>query len=117
MKSFYRNEIPKASLPGRLIQRAVGADSFSSSPDLTIGFAHYSVESGPMEPHRHAEEVIYVIDCKDGWVEYGPEKDSLPLRLNLACGVILHIPEYEWHAIRYAEGGFVDILFSYAKAK
>ncbi len=117
MKCFYRNEIPKASLPGRLIQRAVGPDSFSPSSDLTIGFAHYSVESGPMELHKHTEEVIYVIDCHDGWVEYGPEKNTLPSRLNLAPGVILHIPENEWHAIRYAEGGFVDILFSYAKAK
>ncbi len=117
MKSFYRNEIPKAALPGRLIQRAVGPDSFSASPDLTIGFAHYSVESGPMEPHKHTEEVIYVIDCHDGWTEYGPEKGSLSGRLNLAPGMILHIPEGEGHAIRYVDGGFVDILFSYAKTK
>lgn len=66
MKSFYRNEISKARLPGRLIQRAIGSESFSPSPSLTIGFAHYNIESGPMEPHRHGEEAIYILDSRYG---------------------------------------------------
>lgn len=117
MKYFYRNEIPKARLPGRLIQRAIGSESFSPSDNLTIGFAHYSVESGPMEPHKHSEEFIYVLDCQDGWAEYGPEKERLPNRVNLSQGTILHIPQGEWHAIRYADGGFVDIVFVYETDK
>jgi len=117
MKCFYRNEITKARLPGRLIQRAIGSESFSTSSSLSIGFAHYSVESGPMEPHKHAEEVIYILDSQDGWAEYGPEKDQLPNRVNLNRGMVLHIPENEWHAIRYADGGSVDILFVYAMAR
>ena len=113
MKCFYRNEIAKARLPGRLIQRAIGSESFSPSRSLTIGFAHYSIESGPMEPHRHGEEAIYILDSHDGWAEYGPEKDRLPSRVNLSREMVLHIPADEWHVIRYADGGFVDILFVY----
>jgi hypothetical protein len=34
----------------------------------------------------------------------------------LTRGMVLHIPEGEWHVFRYAEGGSVDILFVYAPA-
>jgi len=116
MKFFYRNEVTKTKLPGRVIQRAIGKDAVSSSPNMTIGFARYSAESGPMEPHKHAEESIYILDAQDGWTEYGPEKDRLTNKVMLTGGMVLHIPENEWHVFRYAEGGFVDILFVYAPA-
>ena len=114
MEYFYRNEVQKARLPGRVIQRAIGRDSFAASSNMTVGFAHYSVESGPMEPHQHAEESIYILDAQDGWSEFGPEKDRLTRKVTLTKGMLLHIPENEWHVFRYAEGGFVDILFVYA---
>ena len=25
-----------------------------------------------MEPHCHGEEVVYVLDARDGWIEWGP---------------------------------------------
>lgn len=82
---------------------------------MTVGFAHYSAEAGPMEPHQHAEEAIYVIDAKDGWVEYGSHKNKIDTKVSLASGMVLHVPEGEWHVFRYAQGGFVDILYVYAK--
>jgi hypothetical protein len=115
MKCFSRDELDKNVLPGRTIQRAIGNNSFSRSQIMTVGFAHYSADAGPMEPHQHAEEAIYVTDAKDGWVEYGPQKDNLNTKVTLRSGMVLHVPEGEWHVFRYATGGFVDIVFTYAQ--
>jgi mannose-6-phosphate isomerase-like protein (cupin superfamily) len=82
---------------------------------MTVGFAYYSAESGPMEPHQHAEEVIYVVGAQGGWVRFGPEKDRLGEPAPLEPGMILHIPPLEWHVFGYDEGGYVDILFIYGQ--
>ena len=115
MDIFKRSDVPRTLLPGRFIQRAIGRDSYSASKVMTVGFAHYSAEAGPMEPHQHAEEAIYVIDAKDGRVEYGGTKERLQNRVELHPGMVLHVPEGEWHVFRYGEGGFVDIVFVYAQ--
>ena len=115
MKCFSRDELEKDILSGRAIQRAIGNKSLSCSQIMTVGFAHYSAEAGPMEPHQHAEEAIYVTDAKDGWVEYGTQKDNLDIKVALTSGMVLHVPEGEWHVFRYASGGFVDIVFMYAQ--
>lgn len=115
MESFGRNDLEKIMLPGRVIQTAVGKDGFAKSGKMTVGFAHYSAESGPMVPHNHAEEVVYVVDAKDGWVRYGPEKDKLGDPVPLESGMVLHNPPLEWHVFEYAEGGYVDIIFIYGQ--
>jgi hypothetical protein len=102
-------------LPGRVLQTAVGKDGPSMSGKMTVGFARYSAESGPMEPHHHAEEAIYVVDAKDGWVRSGPEKDKLGDLTPLEAGMILHIPPLEWHVFEYGEGGYLDLIFIYGQ--
>jgi len=74
MELFRRKEIPKTELPGRVLQIAVGKASKSNSDKMMVGFAHYSAESGPMEPHRHIEETILVLDVRNGWFRYGPRE-------------------------------------------
>jgi len=115
MKYFRRDDIPSVMLAGRLIQTAVGKDGFSKSEKITMGFAHYSAQSGPMEPHNHAEEVVYVIDAKNGWVRYGPQRDKLGEPVRLEAGMTLHNPPLEWHVFGYDEGGYVDIVFIYGQ--
>lgn len=100
-------------LPGRKLQRAVGKNSYSDSDAMTVGCASYSEESGVMEPHRHAEETVVIIDSKDGYVLWGQDRDQLLQKVKLCKGMILHIPENEWHAFTYDNGGFVDIIFIY----
>lgn len=68
-----------------------------------------------MEPHQHAEEVVYIVDAKDGWIRYGAEKDRLGDPVRLEAGMILHNPALEWHVFEYAEGGYVDIIFIYGQ--
>ena len=117
MESFRRNDLEKVMLPGRIIQTAVGKDGFAKSGKMTVGFAHYSAESGPMEPHNHAEEVVYVVDAKDGWVRYGTEKDKLGDPVPLESGMVLHNPPLEWHVFEYEAGGHVDIIFFYGQVE
>jgi mannose-6-phosphate isomerase-like protein (cupin superfamily) len=115
MNYFKRAEIDKVRLPGRVIQTAVGKEGISRSQKMTMGFAHYSAESGPMEPHHHAEEVVYIIDTRDGWMRYGPGKEQLGECIPLQAGMVLHIPPLEWHVFGYEVGGYVDIAFIYGQ--
>jgi len=114
MKHFRRDDLEKSVFPGRVRQMATGRVAFSPSENMTIGFARVSAEAGPMEPHQHAEEGIYVLDAKDGWVQWGPAKDQLTEKLDLAAGMFLHAPSGEWHVLGCKEGGFVDTLFVFA---
>ena len=67
MDLIKREDLNKEFLPGRVIQKAVGKDAPNVSGKMTMGFARYSDESGPMDPHHHAEEIVYVLSAKDGW--------------------------------------------------
>jgi hypothetical protein len=96
-----------------------GEGAVSSSDGITFGYAHYSAESGPMAPHHHVEEIVYVLESKDGWVRhggFGEEPNELGDPVPLKAGMTLHVPAYEWHVFEFAEGGHVDILFFYSHA-
>ena len=107
-------ELESHDLPGRSIRKAVGAEGRSRSGSMTAGYARYAAEYGPMEPHRHAEETLYVVGAERGWVRFGPAPDSLGPRVDLEAGMILHVPELEWHAFGFEPGGFVEVVFFYA---
>lgn len=115
MKLIKRDDLHREKLPGRIIQKAVGKDGFSTSARMTMGFATYSEESGAMAPHHHAEEIIFVIGSKDAWVRYGESEDGLTTRVELVKGMTLHFPPLEWHVFEYAEGGFLDIVYFYGQ--
>jgi mannose-6-phosphate isomerase-like protein (cupin superfamily) len=115
MQIIKRNDLEMVMLPGRKLQKAVGKDALSRSSRMTMGFATYSAESGPMEPHHHAEEIVYILSADKGWVRHGPEPDKLGSPVPLAAGMTLHIPPLEWHVFEYDEGGHVDIIYFYGQ--
>lgn len=115
MEYLQRNDIPRKELPGRVVQNAVGHNSSLLSEKMTISFCHYSAESGPMEPHHHAEECVIVLDCDRAYVRYGSAKDSLEHKVSLHRDDLLHFPEMEWHVFEYEEGGFLDALCVYGQ--
>jgi len=117
MQIIKRQQIPVTELPGRKIQTVAGKGAFSPSTIMTMGFAHYSDESGPMEPHQHAEEICYVLSAKDSWVEKGFAPDRLGEPFPLEAGLTLHIPPLEWHVFRWKPGGYLDILFFYGQVE
>jgi hypothetical protein len=115
MKVLQRDEIAREALVGRVLQRAIGKGAASESRKMTIAFAHYSEESGPMEPHQHAEETVYIIDAADGWIRKGPSKTDLPEKVMVRAGTVLHFDEMEWHVFEHGKGGSIDALCIYGQ--
>ncbi len=115
MELINREDLEKEFLPGRIIQKAVGKDAPSLSGKMTMGFARYSDESGAMEPHNHAEEIVFVLDAKNGRVRKGIAKDKLGEPIPLKSGMTLHFPPLEWHVFEFESGGYVDIIFFYGQ--
>jgi hypothetical protein len=118
MKLVERANVVKNPLPGRVIQLVTGGKGAVSDSDvITMGFATYSAESGPMSPHRHVEEIVYILSAKDGYTRhggFGDEPNELGERIKLEEGMTLHFPANEWHVFDFDEGGHVDIIFFYS---
>ncbi len=110
-----RAGVPVVRLPGRDIQRIIGKDAFIASGRMTVGTARYSDDAGPMAPHQHAEECIVVLDARAARVRYGPAPDDLPTVIPLEAGVVLHIPELEWHVFEWDAGGHADCIVIYGQ--
>ena len=115
MDFIKREDLKKEYLPGRMIQKAIGKDAPSVSGKMSMGFARYSDESGPMDPHHHAEEIVYIISAKDGWVRKGDAPETLGEPEMLQAGVTLHFPALEWHVFEFKPGGHVEIIFFYGQ--
>ena len=117
MKLLEKEALKKEFLPGRIIQKCVGKDSPFVSAKMTMGFASYCAEAGPMEPHHHAEEIVYVIRAEKARVRYGGEKDRLLYEAPLKDGMTMHFDELEWHVFEYDEGGYLDAIFFYGQTE
>jgi mannose-6-phosphate isomerase-like protein (cupin superfamily) len=115
MKLIQRERLQKEKLPGRIVQKAIGKGSHSESGKMTMGFANYSDKSGPMAPHHHAEEVVYILRSKDAWVRHGSNLESLDKLVTLEAGMTLHFPALEWHVFEFKTGGYLDIIFFYGQ--
>ena len=118
MKFAKREDIPTKPLPGRALQLLTGQEGAVFHSDvITMGYAHYSIESGPMSPHRHAEEIVVILDSDRAWTRYGgfgDAPDEMGESYPLTQGMILHIPADEWHVFGFEEGGSLDIMFFYS---
>ena len=115
MRSIHPRDVASDPLPGRAVQRIVGKDASLVSAEMTLGTAHYADEHGPMEPHNHAEETVYVLEADRAWVRWGPSPDDLPKRIDLAPGVVVNTPAWEWHVFEWEPGGHLEILFVYGQ--
>ena len=115
MKMIARTQVPVTALLGRDLNKAVGKDGFDASRKMTVGWARYSKKSGVMEPHQHAEELLYILDAKDAWIRFGRAKDELGERVPFIPGTMIHFPEMEWHVFEYTEDGYADLIFFYGQ--
>jgi len=82
---------------------------------MTVGTALYADQFGPMEPHNHAEETVYVLEADRAWVRWGPSADDLPNRIDLEAGVVINTPALEWHVFEWERGGHLELLFIYGQ--
>lgn len=112
-----KNDVSIEALPGRGLLRIIGKNSCFDSNSMSVGYALYSEEYGIMEPHRHAEETVIITAAKDGYVSWGDQANNLRHSLKLESGMVLHIPENEWHVFTYDQGGYVEIIFIYGNSE
>ena len=117
MKHLHRNELSKELLPGRALQKAVGKDGPVTSAKMSVGYAIYSAVSGPMEPHRHAEETVIVFACDRAYARRGESPEAMEERVVLQVGDVMHFDELEWHVFEYDEGGSLEIIFIYGQTE
>lgn len=115
MELIRREAVLSQALPGRAVQKVVGKDAVVASRKMTMGFATYSDQYGPMEPHRHAEETVYVVAADRAWVKTGPGKDQMGEATALRSGDTMHFGELEWHQFGFAPGGHLDVIFFYGQ--
>ena len=115
MRTIRRADPPIDPLPGRGLRRFVGRDSAIASEEMTVGTARYADEFGPMAPHNHAEETVYVLEADRAWVRWGPSADDLPERIDLEAGVVINTPALEWHVFEWEPGGHIELLFIYGQ--
>ena len=115
MEYINKNSITVDALCGRGLIRAVGKNSCFDSDKMTVGYALYKKEYGIMEPHAHAEETVIITKSVNGYVSWGSDAHHLQRTIALEEGMILHIPENEWHAFHYDEGGCVENVFIYGQ--
>lgn len=115
MRTIHATTAPIDPLPGRGVRRLVGRDSSLLSEEMTVGTARYADEFGPMEPHNHAEETIYVLSADHAWARWGPRPDDLSGRIDLQPGLVVNTPAWEWHVFEWETGGHLEILFVYGQ--
>jgi mannose-6-phosphate isomerase-like protein (cupin superfamily) len=115
MIAIKKSDVPLESLPGRGVNNAIGKGFYSESGKMSVGFCRYSEEFGPMQPHHHAEEAVYVVHADRAYVAWGGDEQHLANEMPLEDGMLLHFPELEWHVFRYDEGGSLEIIFIYGQ--
>jgi hypothetical protein len=115
MRTTRRLDTPVDPLPGRGIRRFVGRNSAIDSEEMTVGTALYADKFGPMKPHNHAEETVYILDADRAWVRWGAGPDDLPNRIDLETGVVINTPSLEWHVFEWEPGGHIELLFIYGQ--
>jgi hypothetical protein len=115
MQTIRRADSPIDPLQGRAVQRLVGRGASLPSEEMTLGTAIYADEYGPMEPHHHAEETVYVLAADRAWVRWGPARDDLPNKVPLEAGLVINTPAWEWHVFEWEPGGRCEILAIYGQ--
>ena len=68
-----------------------------------------------MEPHHHAEETIYIVDARNGYIRPATAPDQRGDRVQLEPGMILRFAELEWHVFEWDEDGYIDAIFIYGQ--
>lgn len=116
MNLVNKSDIKVDALPGRGLKRIVGKNSYFTSDSMTVGYALYSDEFGAMKPHSHAEETVIITRAIDGYISWGDSMNNMQKTERLIEGMVLHIPENEWHVFHYEKGGEIEIIFIYGQS-
>lgn len=115
MVHMQRCNLPSKQLPGRITNKAVGAELPENGTGLMAGFATFSPKYGNMITHKHENEYMLVLDAKNATVSYGFDLNNL-ITEDLIPGQILRPVNGEWHRFDFtSDDGYVDFLNFFPK--
>jgi len=119
MEYFKREDALRVNASGRLIQRIFGNNSACEIDNANMGFAHFSEEEyGKMPCHYHEDEIIYILEVRDAYTEYGETRESMNNRKELKAGDVLRFHNGEFHVFKFtSKEGYLDILFFFSQGK
>ena len=68
---------------------------------MTFGRTMFTRKYGIMEPHCHAEEIIYVLEAKKAHFRYGATEECLDGDVIMESDHVYHIGVGEWHVFEF----------------
>jgi mannose-6-phosphate isomerase-like protein (cupin superfamily) len=111
MKMIEKEQAVIKHCKARTIYGMIEDGGVIKSDQMTMGIARFDKNLGPMNPHAHAEEGMYVIDCANAYIRCGSSADTLGERELIKPGMIIFVPEGQWHVFEFEDGGFLDTVF------
>lgn len=113
MKCVRREDLTPLTLQARQIWRVYGENA-AVDDRLSYGFAHFAPEYGPMKPHKHEREWIYVLDAHQATARYGTDFGSMNSSSHLKAGDFLRFEDQECHVFEFgSNAGYLDILWGF----
>lgn len=103
--------LEKTPYTGRNITKIIEKGGVVESKNITMGIAEFSNAIGPMLPHKHGEEGIYVLEAVNCWTRRGDTADTLEERHPVETGMVLRYLEDEWHIFEFEGEGYLRIVF------
>lgn len=101
-------------LHGRNIRKIVETGGLKHSETMSMGMAEFSTEIGPMTPHVHGEEGIYVVETENCYTRCGSSEHTLGERRPVETGMFLLYEKGEWHVFEFEGKGHLKIVFFFA---
>jgi hypothetical protein len=121
MELIKKDGLPIKEMLGRAASTAIGfKEAKYHSEKMTYGYGRFDQKYGIAQPHNHAEELVYIVDCKNATIRYGETEQTLCEPVKLTPGDTVWFKENEWHVFGYEDEskfGFIDLLFFYPSAK
>lgn len=110
-----KENLPVIEKTGRKMSRAYGDNALFPDDNISVGFGRLTPVFGQMPPHRHEQEIIYVLEVNNVSLRYGPEWAQMEGSHKLAAGDMMRFAKGECHQfIMEGEDSFLDFMFIFS---
>lgn len=108
------SKVEPTKLNGRHIRKIIEKGGVVESQYMSLGMAEFSTDIGPMTPHRHDEEGIYVLEAENCYTRCGDCVENFFEPKKIEPGMFLLYGKDEWHVFEFQGKGYLKIIFFFA---